>query len=247
VQKIEIPTECPACGGPVRRVTDQLYCIGTQCGAKAQKQIEHFAKTLRIKGLGPASIEKLQLQSILDIYELSEDVLVSVLGKVGSKLWQEIEASKEANLEDLIPALGIPLIGKTAAKKLIPHIDSLSDLSEEVVLKSGLGPTACDNLISWLELEYPYLEGLPIRAKKSKTTARNTVKICITGKLSTFKTKSEAEKALVELGYEVVPNLTKEVAILVNESGVETSKTEKARNSGVTIVTDLEKFIYEST
>jgi hypothetical protein len=39
--------------------------------------------------------------------------------------------------------------------------------------------------------------------------------------------------------------LTKDVTILVNESGVESAKTKKARESGVEIITNLLDFIGE--
>ena len=43
--------------------------------------------------------------------------------------------------------------------------------------------------------------------------------VCITGKLKSFKTKAQAGTALVNLGYIVKSSLTKDVTILVNESG----------------------------
>jgi NAD-dependent DNA ligase len=61
--------------------------------------------------------------------------------------------------------------------------------------------------------------------------------------LKSFKTKADATKALNDAGYEVKSSLTKQVTILVNESGVESSKTTQARESGVTIVTNLLEFL----
>jgi hypothetical protein len=40
-------------------------------------------------------------------------------------------------------------------------------------------------------------------------------------------------------------SLTKQVTILVNESGIESAKTKQARENGVTIVTNLLDFIGE--
>ena len=50
---------------------------------------------------------------------------------------------------------------------------------------------------------------------------------------------------LQELGYVTKSSLTKDVTILVNESGVESAKTKKARESGVEIITNLLDFIGE--
>ena len=102
-QTIEIPEVCPSCGTSVELVNDQLFCNNTSCPAKNSKIVEGFAKTLRIKGLGPKTIEKLDLEYIEDIYMLTEERIKTRLGseKIASKLINEIELSKNANLQEL--------------------------------------------------------------------------------------------------------------------------------------------------
>jgi NAD-dependent DNA ligase len=70
--------------------------------------------------------------------------------------------------------------------------------------------------------------------------------VCITGKLKSFKTKAEAAKALEQHGYTVKSSVTKDVTVLVNESGIESQKTIKARNDGLTIVENLLEFLGEN-
>ena len=48
---------------------------------------------------------------------------------------------------------------------------------------------------------------------------------------------------LNDSGYEVKTTVTKDVTILVNESGIESAKVKKARTSGVTIITNLSEII----
>jgi NAD-dependent DNA ligase len=109
-----------------------------------------------------------------------------------------------------------------------------------------LGEKATANLLEWLEQEDFYLF-LPFNlrfeaaAKPGADSARGVV--CISGKLNSYSTKQEAQADLEALGFIVKSSMTKDVTILVNESGRETSKTQKARDSGITIVTDLKKFI----
>ena len=67
--------------------------------------------------------------------------------------------------------------------------------------------------------------------------------VCISGKLKSFKTKAEATERLEMLGYKVKTSLTKDVTILVNESGIESAKTKQARESGIEIVTDLQSYL----
>jgi len=225
-------------------VNDQLFCKNSDCGVKQQKAVEHFAKTLKIKGLGPVSIEKLGLINIIDIYDLSEDDVYPVLGeKLGAKLLEEIEKSKTASLGQVLPAFSITLFGKTAAEKLCSVIKSISEISEETCKKAGLGPKVTSNVLTWYENEFVTLSQALDFSFTSEVKTVQDVKgiVCITGKLTSYKTKEEAKSVLEGLGYIVKDNLTKDVTILVNESEVESTKTKKARDSGVTIVTSIDQ------
>jgi NAD-dependent DNA ligase len=67
--------------------------------------------------------------------------------------------------------------------------------------------------------------------------------VCITGKLKSYKTKAAATQVLNKMGYLVKSSLTKDVNILVNESGIESAKTQAARDRGVIIITNLKEII----
>jgi len=64
MQEILPPEVCPACDTLLVWENDQLFCTNTRCSGKTSKKIKHFAKTLKIKGLGPRTIEKLEITSI---------------------------------------------------------------------------------------------------------------------------------------------------------------------------------------
>lgn len=235
--RIVPPTHCPSCDSELIQKNSILYCVNKACEGQAAKLIENFAKVLKIKGLGPATIDKLQLTSLTDIYEQTEGELVHRLGNaLGTKLYEQINISKSASLNDLLPALGIPLIGKTAAEKICSAIDSLEDASE-VTLKDVIGPKALSNFLEWLETED--WELLPFSFKSSKQPVTTGQTVCITGKLKSFKTKAEAAKYLGDKGYRVVDSITKTTNILVNESGIESDKTKKARANGTQIVNNI--------
>ena len=246
--KIEIPTICPSCSHELVRRNEQLFCVNPDCMGKEAQKIEHFAKTLKIKGLGPSTINKLNLSSIVDIYNLSYEEMVVLLDseKLAGKIFDEIQKSKLCSLQEILPAFSIPLIGKTASEKLCKELENLDDLTEDVCKKAGLGPKATSSLISWFETDYNTIyKELPFSFKSEKRVKPNTIKgvVCITGKLTSFKTKSQAEKLLVEAGYNVKSTLTKDVTILVNESGIESAKTKKARDSGISVVTNINQLI----
>ena len=243
---IQAPTHCPSCSTELVWSNQLLYCRNPKCGDKAAKQIEHFAKTLKIKGLGPAAIAKLNISYISDIYSLTVGEIAEALSseKLADKLFAEIENSRSAPLELVLPAFGISLIGNTASKKLSTIIEHISELTEDTCKRAGLGPKATENLLQWYHWDFTE-ELYPFNFKFSKNTTSTEVQgvVCISGKLKSFKTKAEATEALTSKGYEVKSSLTKQVTILVNESGVESSKTKQARDSGITIVTNLYSFL----
>lgn len=249
LNQIVAPTNCPSCDFPLQWENDQLFCYNTSCGSKVQKAIEHFSKTLKIKGLGPSSIQKLDIRKISDIYELSLDEMVYGLGseRLATKLYSEIQESKKLSLEEVLPAFSIPLIGKTASEKLCKVVSSIFDLNEDVCQKAGLGPKATNNLLDWFDNQFfEWYSHLPFSFESNSEEAEEVEVagvVCISGKLTTFKTKAEAEKALVAKGYSVKSSLTKEVTILVNESGLESSKTKKAREMNISIINNLNQLI----
>lgn len=247
--KIEAPTNCPSCQSVLIQRNDTLFCVNSDCGATAFKRVEHFAKTLKIKGLGPAAIEKLQLNSINDIYDIDIAYITFCLGsaKLAVKLFDEIEKSKQAQFNTVLPAFGISLIGKTATEKLAKVCASVFDIDVNACRKAGLGPKATANLMDWLENDFEKYHNLPFsfEFERQPIVDGNRGVICLSGKLKSFKTKAEATNVLQALGYKVKDSLTKDVTILVNESGRETDKTKKARDSGIQIVENLTIFIGE--
>ena len=248
MQAILAPEVCPSCEYSLEWKNDMLYCTNILCPAQIQKRIEHFARSLKIKGLGPKSIEKLGLTSLLDIYNLSYYTIKSALSseKLAIKLLREINHSRKASMNDVLPAFSIPLIGKTAATKLSSKIKSLFDLDEDKCKAAGLGPKATESLLSWYSDEFENsLKKLPFdwQFQTPKIATETKGAVCISGKLSSFKTKAEATKALSYAGYVVKSSLTKDVIFLINESGIESAKTKEARERGITIITSLNELI----
>ena len=242
MKSIKPPVNCPSCGVKLVWINDTLYCQNDECSSVMDKKIQHFAKTLKIKGLGPSTISKLELTSINDIYSFSSEQLTDSVGssKIAEKLHEEIEYSKHSALNLLLAGFSIPLIGTTAASKLAQVCSSIEDISIDNCKKAGLGQKASDNLISWIELEFPKYKSLPFNFEFDKSLSKQDKGVvCITGKLKSYKTKAEATEVLVAAGYKIKDSVTKEVTILVNEGGLESSKTEKAKQLGITIVNNI--------
>ena len=247
MEKILAPSNCPSCGEFLQWENHILYCRNTNCGSQSQKKIEHFAKTLKIKGLGPAAIEKLELDNPGDLYCLTIIDIEEALGskKLAEKLFAEIQNSRKAPLNMVLPALSIRLIGRTATEKLSKICNGLYEVDEEVCSDAGLGPAATQSLLEYLENGLPYV--LPQSMLFEKPVQKDIAGIvCISGKLKSFKTKAEATKVLEQHGYTVKSSVTRDVTVLVNESGIESQKTIKARNDGLLIVENLLEFLGEN-
>ncbi len=243
MQKIEIPKNCPCCEYPLVFVNMQLFCRNTACSAQLDKKLGHFAKTLAIKGLGPATVTKLNLSDITEIFYLDRDDMVELLGaKTADKLLDEIERAKNADLATVITAFSIPLVGATASGKIAAVVSSIEEINIESCKLAGLGQKVTENLLTWIAVEYPEVkEFLPFDFKSQKKKIVNTdaKRVCITGKLKSFKKKADAEESLLAAGFILVDSVTKTTDILVDEEGKSSSKRDKAEQYGITIITDL--------
>lgn len=248
MQKIEIPTTCPCCSYKLEMVNEQLFCRNLSCEAQLGKKLEHFTKTLGIKGFGPKTIEKLGLADITELFYLDRDTVIESLGseKVADKLLDEIERAKGADLATVLAAFSIPLVGGTASKKIASVVGSIEEITQETCKQAGLGEKVTSNLLSWINLEYPEMkEFLPFSFKFSNVKISNTdgPTVCITGKLTSFKTKAEAAKVLEAAGLVVVESVTKTLKYLIDEEDKGSTKRKKAEEYGVTIVTNLKDFV----
>jgi len=247
--RLIIPPEfCPSCGSALKWQNDLLYCRNTSCGEQLGKKIEHFAKSLKIKGLGPATLSKLELNSIADLYFLEEMDLSKYIGsdRMAEKLCKEIQNSEKVTLNRLLPAFAIPLVGNSVSEKLATVCHNISDIDDDTCRQAGLGPKTTSNLLDWIEDNAALIDELPFsfNFEKPRLTGNMGV-VCISGRLKSYKTKAEATDVLQKLGYTVKSSVTKDVTILINESGIESAKTKRARDAGITIVTNLKDFIGE--
>jgi NAD-dependent DNA ligase len=248
---IQAPTHCPSCNSSLVWQNHLLYCVDTSCGSQIQKKLEHFAKTLKIKGLGPSTLSKLGLDSLHGIYSLSEVDLALCLSseKIAAKLYLEIQNSRQAPLNLVLPAFSIPLIGTTATTKLSSVISNIFELTEDKCSEAGLGPKATESLMDWFYMEFMgELEELPFNFSFTTVDTMNKPTetkgiVCISGKLKSFSSKDAASKYLEQHGYSVKSTLTKDCTHLINESGIESTKTKNARSKGVTVVTSIEQLI----
>jgi NAD-dependent DNA ligase len=228
---------CPSCGSKLVYVKDQLFCKNkTDCPAQSSKAVEHYCKTLKIKGLGPKRIEALELSSISDIYDLTEDFIAEQLGdKVAATIMAEIEKARNVDFATFLAGCGVPLVGNSVSTKLAEVVNTLDEINADTCSKAGLGAKATQNLVTWLEsgFEMPY--GVSFNQPKQKQQKTGSVSVCISGKISGY-TKAQATVLLNEEGFDVKNTITKDVKILITEQ-TGTAKVNQAKELGLPIGT----------
>lgn len=236
-----IPTNCPSCNTKLNRINDQLFCPGTSCPAKAGKSVEGYCKSMRIKGFGSKTIEKLGLSSILDLYSLKLDYASDIVGeKTAQKLISEVDAKREVDFGEYVGSLGIPLIGTVAGRKITQS--SLNSWDDLLQCDDLLGNKATSNLVDWsLSYEGSFIiEGTHVTFTKKtekKPTQSNGKTVVITGKLADYKNRAEASAYLKSLGYDVKGSVSKNTNFLIVEDGSTSSKTKTANDLGIPILT----------
>ena len=249
--KIEIPTHCPCCNYKLELVNDQLFCRNQACDAQLSKRVEHFCKTMGIKGMGAKTIEKLGLADITEIYYLDQAEVASQLSsiKTAEKLLSEIEKSRSAPLNQVLASFSIPLVGNTASTKISSVVNHIDEINLETCKQAGLGDKVTENLLNWLELDFQEMrEFLPFSFRSENPAINTSGKtVCITGKLSSFKTKAEAYKQLTNHGFRISESVTKTTDYLVDEEDKSSTKRKKAEQFGIQIITNLQIFLREQT
>lgn len=243
--QIIAPTNCPACESDLERVKDQMFCRNKACPAQTSQLIQNYCKKLKIKGFGPATVDKLGIVTLAELYCLTAELceLKEISTTVANKLVTQVQGSKILEFGSFISAVGIPLIGETVGRKLATVINSPFELDELTCKKAGLGPKATVNLLKWKRLQWDTsLKELPITFTESKQTTTSVEikgEVCITGKLDNFKNRAAAAIHLVELGFIVKSSVTKSVSYLVCEDATKlgSSSYKKAEALGIPIVT----------
>lgn len=241
-EQIEIPTTCPSCSSDLEQVNTQLFCRNTECPAQSTKKVEAFVKKLRIKGLGPASISKLGFVHPIEIYETDLDDYVEILGgKIGQKIFDEVQNSRVTTFAVFLSALSIPLIGNTASKKVAAVANSLGEIFD---VDLPIGEKATYNLIDFLAEHETLVSSLEIyftfKPMVKIAIVENPRKVCITGKLNDFSNRNLAKEYLEGQGYTVTSTISSKTDYLVCEDDSNSSKSKKAESLGIPIVSIID-------
>ena len=256
--------ECPVCGHPLDRKESEAdyYCHNDYCDAKQIEKLIHFAsrKAMNIEGLGDRIIEQFYndglLKSISDIYRLREhyEDLITKEGfgtKSIDKLLENIERSKENNLEKLLFGLGIRHVGEKVSKVIANNYGNLEEYSslqfDDLVSIDEIGNVIAESVLAYFKdedsirliqelkefgLNLKYVSSVEEKEGFSGKT------FVLTGKLELYK-RSEAKDIIENMGGRVSGSVSKKTDYVIAGSDAG-SKLTKAQELGVTVLTEQE-------
>lgn len=261
---IEIPKICPICKAPTiikdNNGVKTLWCSNEQCDGRLVNKICNFfgKRGLDAKGISKATIEKLidfgWVARIRDMFDLSshKDEWKNISGfgeKSVSNILGSIETSRNCNLESVIAAAGIPLIGRTVAKDLAKRFTSYNAFKENIEgdfdfsSLSGYGYEMNKSLktFDYTELDYIVENYLNIKEEKQEVYEKKlqNLTFCVTGKVSVWKNRDELSAFIENLGGKVTGSVSKNTDYLINNDVNSTSaKNNKAKELGIPIISE---------
>lgn len=266
----DVIERCPICGGDVVYITSNdgvinAYCDNPLCEGKLINKLEHFCSKshgLDIKGLSKATFEKLidwgwinNIEDIFNLYTHKDEWTNKPGFGVASvnKILKSIEEHRHTTLDAFISAIGIPLIGRTAAKDLTNYFETYEDFRDAVMddtynffILDNFGEemnnsiknfnyAEADRISKLLIFETPVVNNVQINNSLTGKT------IVITGKLTTFKNRAELKAVIESHGGKVSDSISGKTDLLINNDVNSTSsknKAAKARN--IPIVSELD-------
>ena len=263
-EPFSMPETCPACGEKLEKFEGEVAwrCVNPQCPPQIIERIKHFASrdAMDIEGLGEAVVEQLVdaglVSTYADLYSLTKKQLIPLermAEKSASNLISAIEKSKDQPLERIIYALGIRFVGKTVAKDLASHFQSMDALEqadrETMTEIDAIGPKIAESVYTFFRhdknrrlVESLRDAGLQFEYKGNETVSERLEgkKFVLTGSLPNL-TRKEASELIENHGGTTTSSVSKNTDyVLAGESAG--SKLDKARNLDIKII-DEEEFL----
>jgi DNA ligase (NAD+) len=257
-----MPKHCPECGSTIHHVEGEVAyrCVNAACPAKRKESILHFAgrHAMNIDGLGDKIVDQLVdkglVKDVADLYALKEDEVAELermAEKSAQNLLEEIEASKKNSLARLIYALGIQFVGERTGQLLAEHFSSLEELAaakeEKLEEVPEVGPKVAASIVEFFSepanrqlIKRLHKVGVHPTAEKRVVKSQKLVgkSFVFTGGLVN-RSREEAGEIVQQHGGKVSGSVSKKTDYVVvgTDPG---SKYEKAKELGVTVLTEAE-------
>jgi len=260
-RKVKPPEKCPVCGQPLHKFEEEvaLRCINQGCPAIVLQSLTHFGsrKAMDIEGLGWQTVQALLdaklVSDYASIYELTVDQVAELERKgekSATKLIDNIERSKTAELHRFIYAIGIRMIGERAAKLLADHfhsIDALMDATTEKLLEvAEVGPKVAESITFYFSVpanrkRIEKMKRLGVRPQFVATATGSALAgktVVVTGTLTRFS-RDEIHRLIEREGGKTASSVSSKTSYVVAGDAAG-SKLDKAKSLGVPVLTEDE-------
>lgn len=266
-------TKCPYCNTELIHDGVHQFCPNFGCDRQVLGRLVHFCSrdAMDIRGISEETIKSIReikiglkdrpnliLNSFEDFYELHnfKDDLYK-LDRFGKKkvdnLLEAIENSKTKPLENVIYALAIPQVGRTASKKIAEYYENMASLltngnTFDIRRLTGesVGQSFCkhmhnrnftDMIDSLHSLGLTMTQ--PQQAKTSNALDGKT--FVVTGEVNHFKNRKELEAKITSLGGKIGSGVSKVTSFLINnDTASNSSKNVKTKELGIPIISEEE-------
>lgn len=265
VSNIEIPEYCPFCGAKLEKITTlgddgaNLYCVNENCDERRIQKLVYFVKKdcMNIDGVGEEIIRTLYRKGIVktwqDFYKLRmDDLSFDGFGEVSTKkMLSQIDKSRtEIEADRTLTAMGIRMIGKITAKKVMEHFGSIDNLKNaclnDISAIDGVGDVAANYLWTYINEHQEEIDDiiriLPHTYKSAKASVSNKLKgivMLATGTLKNF-TRDGIQESVIENGGTFASGVSKKVNYILVGDAPGQSKIDKALKLGVPMITEDE-------
>lgn len=274
----QMPRVCPSCGSSVVQEDGEVAfrCVSIDCPAQAKERLVHWVsrKAMDIDGLGEELIVKLisggLVRDVADFYDrLTCDMIakldtgryyktstgahnegdpILVGSTVATKIYAQIEASKQAGLARVLFGLGIRHVGQNVAGLIAAYAGSLSQLMAaqptEIASIDGVGPKIAESVHKFLSIEQnrtviTRLAAAGVRLSEREDAAPTAQTLhgytfVLTGTLDGMA-RTDAADALRALGAKVSGSVSKKTSFVIAGENAG-SKLERAHELGVCVI-----------
>ena len=246
---IAIPVKCPACKSVLDNNEIQLFCNNDSCPAKNFQRIMNFIKAAKIDNFGEALVERFydmgKIRSIADIFTLKKEDISGLEGwgeKSADTIISNINSRKKMDPAIFLASMGIPTLSDKTAEDLIKKFGTLDRTRtatvKEISTIKGYSTVSANSIVSGLKsFEKQITEVLKHIEFQIQAGGKLLGKsFCFTGEMT--KPRSFYQSLVTKHGGKNDSSVTKTTSYLVCNEDKGSSKSRKAEQYGISIITE---------
>ncbi|MBI2376243.1 MAG: NAD-dependent DNA ligase LigA [Deltaproteobacteria bacterium] len=265
VEKVEVkgpevaraPSSCARCGVAISRDGEYIVCRNDQCPAKRIGRLSIWVRQLDLLAFGEKTLERLFEEGLArepaDLYRLTRDKISSLdgFGDISAKkLLEQLEATKQVPLPQLIAALGIESVsletGKLLLKAGLDTFEKIASASAEQLARiPGLGEIKAERIVEGIKSRREEVDRLravgvvPVAPREGGPLFG--LSFCFSGAHS--RPRKVLHGIVEKNGGQIANDVTKGLSYLVlADATSNSSKAQKARKLGTEVI-DEEGFL----